>query len=142
MSWNRVGMLVEVLGILDANQFCSILEEGLVKSFEKLGMDEDKRIFQQDNDPKHTSKKAQRWLLDNNIKLLDWPPQSPDINPLEHLWGHLKRQLRKYDTPPKGVHELWERLVKEWNAISPEVCLKLIDRMPRRIQAVLNAKGY
>ena len=141
MGWNGVGMLVEVQGIMDANQFCSILEEGLVESFKKLGMDEDERIFQQDNDPKHTSKKAQRWLLDNNIRLLDWPPQSPDINPLEHLWGHLKRLLLKYDTPAKGVYELWERLVKEWNAIPPEVCQKLIESMPRRIQAVLKAKG-
>ena len=90
IGWNGVGMLVEVQGIMDANQFCFILEKGLVESFEKLGMDEDERIFQQDNDPKHTSKKAQRWLLDNNIRLLDWPPQSPDINPLEHLGSSQK----------------------------------------------------
>ena len=140
IGWNGVGMLVEVQGILDVNQFCSILEEGLVESFEKLKMNEDDRIFQQVNNLKHTSKKGQRWLLDNNIRLLDWPPQSPDINPLEHLWGHLKQHL-KYDTPPKGVHELWERLVKEWNAISPDVCQKLIESMPGRIQAVLKAKG-
>ena len=71
MGWNGVGMLVEVQGILDANQFCSIVKEDLVESCEKLGMNEDERIFQQHNDPKHTSKKAQRWLLDNNIRLLD-----------------------------------------------------------------------
>jgi transposase len=141
MGWNGVGMLVEVQGKMDADQFCAILEEGLVESFEKLGMDEDERIFQQDNDPKHTSKKAKKWLEDNNILLLEWPPQSPDINPLEHLWFYLKSQLLKYNTPAKGVHELWERLVKEWNAIPPEVCQNLIESMPRRIQAVLKANG-
>ena len=141
MGWNGVGKLVEVQGKMDATQFCEILEEGLVESFEKLEMDEDERIFQQDNDPKHTSKKAQQWFEDNDIQLLDWPPQSPDINPLEHLWYHLKSQLQKYDTPPKGVHELWNRLVEEWNKIPPEVCQRLIESMPRRIQAVLKANG-
>ena len=53
MGWNGVGKLVEVQGIMDAVQYCEILEDGLVESFEKLEMDEEERIFQQDNDPKH-----------------------------------------------------------------------------------------
>ena len=63
------------------------------------------------------------------------------LNPIEHLWDHLKRQLRKYDTSPHGVHELWNRLVEEWNEIPLEVCQNLIESMPRRIQAVIRAKG-
>ena len=47
---------------------------------------------------------------------LKWPAQSPDLNPIEHLWQHLKAKLQQYDTPPKGVHELWERVAKEWNS--------------------------
>jgi hypothetical protein len=141
MGWNGVGKLIEVEGKMDATQFCEILEEGLVESFEKLEMDEDERIFQQDNDPKHTSKKAQKWFEDNNIQILIWPAQSPDLNPIEHLWYYVKCQLQKYDTPPKGAYELWDRLVKEWNGITPEVCQNLIESMPRRIQAVLKANG-
>ena len=63
------------------------------------------------------------------------------MNPIEHLWEHLKRRLKEYPTPPKGVHELWDRLAEEWGEIPPEVCQNLIESMPRRIQAVIKAKG-
>ena len=141
MGWNGVGKLIEVKGKMDAEQYCEILEDGLVESFETLEMEEEEHYFQQDNDPKHTSKKAKKWFEDNNIEVISWPAQSPDLNPIEHLWEHLKCQLRQYETPPKGVHELWDRVSEEWNAISPETCQNLIESMPRRIQAVIKAKG-
>ena len=70
-----------------------------------------------------------------------WPAQSPDPNPIEHLWVDLKKAPRKHATPPKGVHELWERVVEEWNKIPPETCQNLIESMPRSVQAVIKAKG-
>ena len=56
MGWNGVKNLTEVQGIIDAKQYCEILEDGLVQSFEDLEMEEEERIFQQDNDPKHLKK--------------------------------------------------------------------------------------
>lgn len=141
MGWNGVGVLTEVQGLMNAEQYVDILDGGVVESMEKLDMDLDTAIFQQDNDPKHTSKKADKWFEDNDITVLGWPAQSPDINPIEHLWEHLKRQLNKYPKPPSGCHELWDRVVKEWNMIPPETCQKLIESMPRRVNAVLKAKG-
>ena len=141
MGWNGVGKLTEVQGLMDAQQYCDILEDGVVESFEKLEMAEGERIFQQDNDPKHTSNKATKWFEDNDIQVLVWPPQSPDISPIEHLWVNLKHAMQQYPRPPSGVHELWDRVVEEWNKIPPEACQKLIESMPRRIQAVIKAKG-
>ena len=80
-------------------------------------------------------------VSDNNITPLKWPAQSPDLDPIEYLWQHLKTKLQQYNTPHKGVHDLWDGVAKEWNEIPPETCQTLIKMMPRRIQGVLKAKG-
>ena len=67
MGWKGVRKFTEVEGKMDAVQYCEILEDGVVESFEKLEVKEEVRIFQQDSDPKHISKKATQWFEDNNI---------------------------------------------------------------------------
>ena len=58
MGWNNMGMLIEVKEKMNANQYCQILGDRIVESSEKLEIVVGKQYFQQDNDPKHTSKKA------------------------------------------------------------------------------------
>ena len=62
-------------------------------------------------------------------------------SPIEHVWSHLKRKLEEYERKSEGILELWERVQVEWEKIGPEVCQKLIESMPRRVAAVLKAKG-
>ena len=84
---------------------------------------------------------AQNWFKTNDVDVLPCPAQSPDINPIEHLWDHLKRRLKEYPDRPCEILDLWERIEDEWNKIEPEVCQNLIESMPRRVAAVLKAKG-
>jgi transposase len=142
MSWEGVGRMAEIEGRMDSKQYVDILEHNLLPTIQESTLCEDNLIFQQDNDPKHTSKLASNWFKNHNIILLDWPAQSPDLNPIEQLWLHLKKQLRNnYQTIPKEVWELWERAAVEWEKIEPEVCERLIESMPQRLEAVIIAKG-
>ena len=58
MGWNNMGMLIEVKGKINANQYCQIVGDRIMESFEKLEMVEGEQYFQQNNNSKHTSKKA------------------------------------------------------------------------------------
>lgn len=141
MGWNGVGIMVEVEGRMNADQYVHILEEGLLESIQNSGIPEEDVIFQQDNDPKHTSGLATNFFNEQNINVLDWPAQSPDLNPIEHLWILLKKLIYGYDKPPSGVFELWDRAAEQWGNITAEQCQALIESMPRRLEAVIKAKG-
>jgi len=94
-------MLAEVEGKMNAEQYMVILNDHLLPSLAGSGIDEEDIIFQKDNDPKHTSRRAREWFEEHNINVLDWPAQSPDVNVIEHLWGTLKKKLQAYENPPK-----------------------------------------
>ena len=141
MLWEGVGMACKIDGTMDGDLYVKILQDELQNSLTYHKKKVNHMIFQQDNDPKHTCKKASTWLEDHGYHVLHWPAQSPDLNPIEHLWNHLKRRVADYKHPPKGILELWERVQVEWDDIPTKVCQNLIESMPRHVEAVLKARG-
>lgn len=97
-------------------------------------------IFMHDNDPKHASHLTSKWLSDNSIHMLNSPPQSPDLNPIENLWWELKRRLagKKFNED----QTLFEAVKQEWSRIPKNKLDNLIESMPRRMKCVIEANGY
>ena len=141
MLWEGIGYATRIEGKMDAELYCAILDDELQQSLDHYDKSPSDIIFQQDNDPKHRSKRAEKWFSDHGYTVMKWPPQSPDLSPIEHLWWHLKKKLDEYEIPPSSQHQLWERCEAEWEKIPKEVCQNLIESMPRRVAAVLRAKG-
>jgi transposase len=138
MAASGVGELVFIDGIMKKEQYLNILKQNMKKSAEKLGIGND-FYFQQDNDPKHTAEVVRLWLLYNTPHQLKTPPQSPDMNPIEHLWDVLDRRVRQHHiTSQKQLKEI---LRDEWYKIEPSVCGKLVHSMPNRLKAVIAQKG-
>ncbi len=112
-----------------------ILEHFMLPSADQLFKDAD-FIFQQDLAPVHTAKSTKSWLNDHGVGVLDWTANSPDLNPIENL---VKRKMR--NKRPKNADELKAAVKETWASIPPQQCHKLITSMPRRIEAVIKAKG-
>ncbi len=96
-------------------------------------------LFQHDNDPKHTSKATVGFLKKNKVKVIQWPSMSPDLNPIEHLWGILKRQVEHHS--PSSIQSLKEVILEEWKKIDLAKCRQLVHSMPRRLGAVIKNHG-
>lgn len=138
MSAAGVGSLVFIDGTMDKTVYLNILKENLKHSVQKLGLGNN-FYFQQDNDPKHTAHDVRMWIIYNVPHILPTPPQSPDMNPIEHLWDELGRRVANHTISSKV--QLKEKLQEEWEKIGGEVTKKLVNSMPNRLNEVLKRKG-
>ncbi|KAI4459369.1 transposable element-related [Holotrichia oblita] len=140
MTATGVGVLLLCERRMNSHRYIEVLEEVLEPSALQL-FDEDvpDYIFQQDNAPCHKLRAVTSWFRENNVRVLEWPAQSSDLSPIEHLWGILKVKVSKFKCTSKDM--LKTKIRDAWNSITPEECFRFIASMPRRVHAVINAKG-
>lgn len=137
-SRDSIGPLVRIEGIMDKFKYLDILETSMLPhAREKMGPT---WFFQHDRDPKHTSHVVRTWLNSEEIRVLEWPAQSPDLNPIEHLWEVLGRQIRSEKL--KNLDDLMQKLQLEWSNISSECIKNLVNSLPERCKAVIKSKGF
>lgn len=133
-----VGPLVPVNGIINGEKYKSILENNLIPFLNEIGQD---FVFMQDNAKIHTCQLVSRFLLEKNVQVLKWPPQSPDLNPIENLWHILKQKRTQKFGIPSSRSELIDQTVQIWSEFGPVICQNLCNSMEKRLKEVLKNKG-
>ncbi len=112
MSSAGVGQLCFLKSTVNAAIYQEILEHFMLPF-----------IFQQDLAPAYTAKGTKSWFNDHGVTVLDWPANLPDLNPIDNLWGIVKRKMR--DTRPNNADELKATVKETWASIPPQQCHKL-----------------
>ena len=136
MSAAGVGELHFIEGNINSNMYCEILQQRMIPSLQKLGL---WAVFQQDNDTKHTYKTTSAVLKSLRVKVMDRPSMSPDLNPIEHLWGIIKWKVEVCKV--SNIHQIRDVVMEEWKSIPMATCEALVISMPRRVKAVLDNDG-
>lgn len=125
-----------------ANSYLEVLEDQIPKCWIP-GLQ-----FMQDNAPIHKAKKV-KWFKDMAIPLIDWPPYSPDLNPIEHIWVHLKRKVMEIHPEyiewvgngEDDIRRLEIAIVEAWDALPKSLFDSLIEKYEKRVAAFIKAKG-
>lgn len=142
-SWYGLGPLTRIDGRINSNRYIEeIIGYHLVPFVEEFEEENGEYLFQQDNAPIHTSIATRNFMQQTEIPLLPWPGQSPDLNPIEHLWDELERRIRAKKENPKNLRELEMFLQECWSQIESEVYQKLVNSMENRVKAVIKSRGY
>ena len=134
---NGFGKIILFKKNLNAKLLLEIYKKGLLQSYPDIP--NNNMILLEDNDPKHTSKIAKMYRKKHQIQRLDWPANSPDLNPIENVWNMLKKRVAKYHS--HNLNQLRTAIKKVWYSLSPTIARNLVLSMPIRMQAVIDAKG-
>ena len=128
-----VGPIVRCHGHISTSVYKELLRQHTLSHLRKRTIET--LIFMQDNAPCHKAKIVLSFLEEEGIVVMKWPPQSPNMNPVEKIITEKAQNIN-----PQNIDDLWDFLKEEWESITTSFCKKLIDSCGRRCNKVIQCK--
>lgn len=139
IGWGGVGALKRVRGNLNAAEYREQILPDIRQVCSLVAPRGVPWTFVQDNAPAHRAHSTLSFLQDNGVNLLEWPGNSPDLNPIENIWAYVQKLMPR--RPPHNADELWEQVQRAWQSVPTRVVRNVIDSMRRRLDSVARANG-
>jgi transposase len=140
--WGKRGPLVILpKGSINGPKYVEVMEEAMLDFWMEQSEERGFVVIQEDNAPIHTCKLAKKWRESREMVSLTWPPNSPDLNPIEHIWYLLKGVIQKANPRPMTLPDLKDTIQKAWDEYNMDIMDRLVESMPARIAAVIEAHG-
>lgn len=139
-SFIGVGPLCPVIGMMNSARYIDVLKYYAVPTL-KIMKNRSYPIFQQDLAPCHTSKAVKKYFSEHSITVLDWPGNSPDVNPIENLWAIMKAKLRKLDCSTLLAMETSINNIWYDPDVMDKICQNLVESKPNRVRDLIAKKG-
>ena len=142
-SFRDIGPLILLQMTLIGKRYVTILSDHL-QTFMSIVHSGRLGQFEQDNATPHTSRVATEWVQEysSDFRQFHWPPKSPDMNIIEHVWDALQRAVQKRSPPPLTAMELWTALQDSWCHLLPGYIQTLVQSMIRRAAVLVRATRY
>ena len=132
------GPLVEVKGKNTAESYIETLKTYLLP---EIQLAEGPVLFQQDNARIHKTRAVMSFLEKNRIETFEWPPQSPDLSPIENIWNAMKMKLKRMKPRPRSHANMRNAMLKIWSELDDDLRVDLFQTFRSRLEKCLKAKG-
>jgi len=141
ISVHGPGPLLFIEGGMNGESYKSIVRETIIPYLSQLADDFGRSFgFVADNAPCHNAKIVREEFAKSGANRINWPASSPDLNPIENIWGLMKMGLAKLTVKPRNMGELKGKILEIWKGLTPEYCKSIIYSMPQRCKEVVKAK--
>jgi hypothetical protein len=140
--YKGVSKLIRYSEALESRSYVAFFTEELLRSFRALGGRD--FTFQQDNASYHASAETMAFFTRRGIDVMGWPARSPDLNPIENLWGIITSRVYFREGRRvffNSIKSLWEAIEREWKALTLETLQNLVNSMQRRMECVICSDG-
>ncbi len=141
VSYHAYGPLIAVEGFINGEKYLKQLVDTVKPEMDFSAALGRRLVFQQDNAKPHKTPQVLEYLANWGYEVIDWPPQSPDLSPIENIWNVMKMRMKALQPRPRTKANMRDAMMQIWDELEPELLVKIVGSFRERLNLCIEANG-